>query len=363
MGTVESPHGAPSPAGDSRVQQWAAFVVIVVLGITALKIGRPVVLPVVIALLCSLLLSAPVRWLRRRRIPERVGAAIMVFGALGIAFGVTGFLVTPATEWVASAPATLAKVERKVRHFARPIAALQQSADRMATAAAPDLPAGKAPAQVQIAAPSLLERVSEQMLGALPATLSVVFLTYFLLASGPLFRRKLAQILPGRRDVVHFEKIIGEIELVTSRFLAAATMINTGVGVATWLALWAVGGPNPLLWGGVAAVLNYIPYLGPITTASVIALASLAKFDSPARALVAPACFIAIHLVENNLVTPVFLGRRLPVNTVAIFIGLIFFSWVWGIPGAVLAVPLTTVVKVACDHVPPLHHFGELLGN
>ena len=90
-----------------------------------------------------------------------------------------------------------------------------------------------------------------------------LFLTYFLLASGPLFRRKLAQVLPGRRDVVHFETILSEIEIVTSKFLATATMINTGVGIATALALWAAGVPNPILWGGVAAVLNFVPYLGP----------------------------------------------------------------------------------------------------
>ena len=116
-------------------------------------------------------------------------------------------------------------------------------------------------------------------------------------------------------------------------------MINTGVGVATALSLWAAGLPSPILWGGMAAVLNFVPYLGPITSVTVITLASLASFDTLAHALIAPACFGAIHLVENNLVTPMLLGRRLPVNTVAIFLGLIFFGWIWGIPGAVLIDP------------------------
>ena len=153
------------------------------------------------------------------------------------------------------------------------------------------------------------------------------------------------------------------IELVTSKFLSTAAMINAGVGVATGLALWAVGVPSAILWGGVAAVLNFVPYLGPISSVTLITLASLASFDDISHALLAPAAFGLIHLVENNLITPTLLGRRLPVNTVAIFLGLLFFGWVWGIPGAVLAVPLTTVVKVACDHIPPLNKFGELLGN
>ena len=363
MPSAASASTAPPQSNDSNAVRSAAIVIIVVMSIAALKLGRPVVLPVVIAVLLTLLLSTPVRWMRKKRIPERVGAAIVVFGALGVAIGAGALLVNPAIQWISTAPTTLAKVETKIRRLAKPITELQQSADRISTVTAPAAPTGKPPAQVQLSTPGLFERVSVQTLAAVPAALSVIFLTYFLLASGPLFRRKIAQILPGRRDVVQFETILAEIELVTSKFLTTATMINAGVGVATALALWAVGVPSAPLWGGVAAVLNFVPYLGPITTATLIALAAFASFDDPARALVAPACFAVIHLAENNLVTPMLLGRRLPVNTVAIFLGLLFFGWIWGIPGAVLAVPLTTVVKVACDHVPGLHHFGELLGN
>lgn len=362
MGTADA-KSTPTQGSESNAVRTAALVITVVMSITALKVGRPVVLPVVISLLLSLLLSTPVRWLRRRRIPERFGAAIVVFGALGVAAGAAALLVSPGVDWVSSAPATIARVETKIRLLAKPITALQQSADRIATATAPTTPSGKPPAQVQLTTPGLFERVSMDTLSAVPAALSTVFLTYFLLASGPLFRRKIAQILPGRRDVVHLETILSEIEIATSKFLTTATMINTGVGVATALALWAVGVPNPILWGGVAAVFNFVPYLGPIATAGIITLAAFASFDEPARALVAPACFVVIHLTENNLVTPLLLGRRLPVNTVAIFLGLLFFAWIWGIPGAVLAVPLTTVVKIACDHIPALKHFGEALGN
>lgn len=364
MATDDEQKPASKQATDGDPVRWAAIVIIIVMSVTALKLGRPVVLPVCIAVLLSLLLSTPVRWLRKKRIPERFGAAIVVFGALGLAIGAGALLVKPAVDWVSSAPATVEKVATKIRLIAKPMVALQQSADRIATVAAPAAtPGTKAPAQVQVQGPGLFERWGLQTLEAVPAAFSVIFLTYFLLASGPLFRKKLAEVLPGRRDVVHFETILSEIEIVTSKFLATATMINTGVGVLLALALWAVGVPNAILWGGVAAVLNFVPYLGPITTALVVTFAALASFDDPARAFIAPACFVAIHLVENNLVTPMLLGRRLPVNTVAIFLGLLFFGWIWGIPGAVLAVPLTTVVKVACDHIPALNHFGELLGN
>ncbi len=364
MATVDEEKPAAAPSTDSNAVRSAAIVIIVVMSITALKVGRPVVLPVVIAVLLSLLLSTPVRWLRHRKIPERFGAAIVVFGALGLAVGAGALLVRPAVDWVSSAPATIEKVGTRIRLIAKPMVALQQSADRIATVTTPAAtPGAKPPAQVQLQGPGLFERWGLEALSDVPSALSVIFLTYFLLASGPLFRKKLAEILPGRRDVVHFETVLSEIEIVTSKFLATATMINTGVGVVTALALWGVGVPNAILWGGLAAVLNFVPYLGPITTALIVTFAALATFEDPARALIAPACFVAIHLVENNLVTPMLLGRRLPVNTVAIFLGLLFFGWIWGIPGAVLAVPLTTVVKVACDHIPSLNQFGELLGN
>ena len=359
---IEDVNAPRPPRGRSTAVDAAAIVIVVVLSVTALKVGRAVVLPIVVSVMLTLLFSAPVRWLRRRKISERIGAAIVVFGAIGVAAGVGATLITPATEWIATAPATISKVESKIRLLMKPIAALEQSADRMATVTAPASPSGRPPAQVQLATPSILERI----IGAfeiVPSTFSVIFLTYFLLASGPMFRRKVARILPGRRDVVHFETIVSEIEIVTSRFLATTTMINAGVGIATALSLWAVGLPSPILWGGVVGVLNFVPYIGPISSVTIVTLAALATFDNVAHALIAPACFGVIHLVENNLVTPMLLGRRLPVNTVAIFLGLIFFGWVWGILGAVLAVPLTTVVKIACDHIPQLRPLGELLGN
>ena len=119
--------------------------------------------------------------------------------------------------------------------------------------------------------------------------------------------------------------------------------------------------PSPLLWGGMAAVLNFVPYLGPLATVIVIGLAALVSIDATSHALLAPAAFLLIHLVESNFITPTLLGRHLPVNTVAIFLGLLFFGWMWGIPGAVLAVPLTVCAKLVCDHVPALAHVGDLL--
>ena len=350
-----------SDADASRPSSRILVAIVTVMVIAMLRIGRMLVLPIVISMMLTLTLGAPVRWLQRKRIPGRFAAALVVFGALGAGVGAATLLASPAMEWVASAPETIKALETKIHRMMIPFTALQRSADRMEQAAAPG--AGNAPRTVQLATPGILARLSVDALTAIPVALSIVFLTYFLLANGPLVRRKLAGLLPGRPELKRREHLLGEIELAASHFLVTVSLINTGVGAITALALWAVGVPNPLLWGGIAAVLNFVPYLGPMVTVTIIALAALASIDSTGHALLAPAAFLAVHLTESNLITPFVLGRHLPVNTVAIFLGLLFFGWMWGIPGAVLAVPLTVCVKLVCDHVPGWTHVGELLDN
>lgn len=327
--------------------------------VAALRLGRSLVLPIVIAVLSTLMLSAPVRWLRRRRIPERFGAALVVLSAIGVGVGSATLLVAPASQWIASAPTTMRKLETKIRLLTLPFTALQRSADRVQQATAPVAPDG--PRTVQLVTPGLFAQASLEMAASAPVVLSVVFLTYFLLANGPLFRRKLAGLLPGRDELQRREHLLDEIGVAASRYLVTVTAVNAGVGMVTALALWLVGVPSPLLWGGLAAVLNFVPYLGPVVTAVVITLAALVSVDATANALLAPAAFLVIHLIESNVVTPTLLGRHLPVNTVSIFLGLLFFGWLWGIPGAVLALPLTVCAKLVCDHVPSLAHVGDLL--
>ncbi len=346
---------------ERRTQSPVSVVIVTLMVIATLRLGQAVVLPIVIALLLTLTLSAPVRWLQSHRIAERFAAGIVVFGALGIGLGAVALVSAPAMQWIESAPQTAQKLESKLQAIVRPLTNLQRYADRMQRATGPT--AADAPRTVQIATPGLFARFSVETLAAVPVILSVVFLTYFLLANGPLFRRKLAGLLPGRQELKRREHLLSQIELAASHFLVTVVVVNAAVGILTALALWAVGVPSPLLWGGVAAILNFVPYLGPIVTATIIALAALVGVDQPSRAIIAPVVFLLIHLTETNFVTPMLLGRHLPVNTVAIFIGLLFFGWLWGIPGAVLAVPLTVVVKLVCDHVPALAAVGELLDN
>jgi len=345
----------------SRRSSPVSIVICGVIVIATLRAGRALVLPIVIAVLLTLTLRSPVRWLARHRVPARLGAALIVFGMIGLVGGATALVASPAMEWIASAPRTIQTVEAKVRRIMKPFNALQQSADRVQQAAGPS--GTRPPTMVQVATPGLVERLSTDSLTAIPAMLSVVFLTYFLLANDALARRKLARLLPGPVELDRRERLLDQIEIAASHFLVTVSVINVGVGLATAFALWLVGVPNAVLWGSIAAVLNFVPYLGATVTLTLITIAATTSIDSLAKALVAPAVFLAIHLTESNVITPFALGRHLPLNTVAIFLGLLFFGWMWGIPGAVLAVPLAVCVRLVCDYVPSVAHVGELLDN
>ncbi|MGH7358694.1 MAG: AI-2E family transporter, partial [Candidatus Rokuibacteriota bacterium] len=157
--------------------------------------------------------------------------------------------------------------------------------------------------------------------------------------------------------------IARDMEEHISKYLVTMTLINVGLGAAVGGAMRLADMPNPVLWGVTAAVLNFVPYLGPVVTLGMIALVSLLTFEGLDRALVAPALYLGLNALEGYLVTPMLLGRRLLLNPVVIFMGIIFWGWLWGIPGALLAVPIMATFKIFCDHIGPLSPIGEFLGR
>ncbi len=344
-----------------RRPTWAQVGVFVILGIAALKLASQLVLPVVVAVLLSLLLSAPLAWLRRRRIPEPVGAAVLVFGSVLLFLTCIWFLAAPAAEWMAQAPRQLARVEQRVRALTEPLHSLQQTAKKVQDVASP-APGGDTTV-VQLAQTGVIARLSGSGAAFAGNALAVIFLSYFLLAAAPLFRRKLALVLPGRAERSQVEEVVEEIELHMSRYLWYSTLINLIVGLLTWGVLALLHFPNAVLWGLVAAVLNYIPYVGAVATVGVIAFAGLVAFPSGQTALLGAGAFFVINLLESNVITPAFLGRKLPLNAAALFLGLMFFGWLWGVTGAVLAVPLTVMVQVVCARIPAVQPFAVFLDS
>ncbi|MEO8635923.1 MAG: AI-2E family transporter [Gemmatimonadales bacterium] len=341
--------------------RWAPMGIFVILAIAALKVGSALALPIVVALLLSLLLSSPVAWLKRKRIPEPVGAGILVFGSVLLFLASLWFLVDPAVEWMAKAPSNLAKAEQRLRTISKPLHSIQQTAAKVddATTATPTNDAQI----VQLAQPGVMQRISGGSTNFAANAIGVIFLSYFLLAAAPRFRRKLATVLPGRAERSQVEEVMREIELHMSRYLWLSTVINLIVGLLTWGLLAILGFPNAALWGAVAGILNYIPYIGALATLAVIAFAGVVSFTDLNPVLLGVGGFFVINMFESNLITPAFLGSKLPLNAAALFLGLMFFGWMWGVTGAVLAVPLTVMVQVVCARIPAVQSFAVFLDS
>jgi predicted PurR-regulated permease PerM len=326
-----------------------------------LHFAQAFLLPIVLAVLLDFLLSPVVRGLRKLRIPEPLGAAIVVLGLLAALGGGLWYLSGPASAWLARAPESMATVERKLQDLRRPVERVTEAAQQVEEAT--EVGEDEGTQQVEIKGPSLSKQLFGGTATLLSAATIVVFLTYFLLAVGDLFLQKLVTVLPQFKDKKTAVTIARETEAQISLYLFTATLINLGVGVVTGLALWLVGMPNPVLWGVLAAVLNFVPYVGAVVNMVILGLAALLTFETTARALVVPGVFFVINMIEGNLVTPVIYGNRMRLNTVALFIGLVFWWYLWGIPGAILAVPIMAAIKIVCDHIESLAPVGEFLGK
>lgn len=338
--------------------------VFVLLLLYTLYFARPFLLPVVVATILNFLLSPVVRGLARLHVPSAIGAGLVILALLGaVAIGIER-LSGPAATWIDRAPDGVERVERRIRGLRRPVEQVQAAAQKVEEEVERLKGNGEARTQevkVQTGTwtGALFSRTQEFVAGAVV----VLILLYFLLASGDLFLRKLVRVLPRLQDKRRAVEIARQTELHISTYLSTVTLINVGLGVLVGLAMWALGLPNPALWGVVAGLLNYVPYIGAMVTLVVIGVVSILTFEDLGRAAIAPIVYFAINFTEGSLVTPMVVGRRLTLNPVVVFAGLVFWGWLWGIPGALLAVPLMATFKILCDHLEPLAPIGEFLGR
>ena len=326
-----------------------------------LYFGRAFFLPIILSLLLNFLLSPIVRGLKKIHIPEALGAGLVILSLLGL-LGLGIFeLATPAYDWIGQAPQSLRKVESRIRDLKKPVQTMSKATEQVEKIT--KVAGGPKPQQVQVTTESLGSRVLSRATDFVADAVVMFILLYFLLASGDLFLRKLIKVLPSRADKQRAVEIARQIESEVSTYLATITLINVVMGLLVWGAMALIGVPNPLLWGVLATFANYIPYLGAITMVAVLAMVGLLTFPDLPRALIPPGAFLGLHLLESYLLTPMILGRRLTLNPVVIFLGLTFWGWMWGITGAILAVPIMMVFKILCEHSEPLSPVGEFLGN
>lgn len=328
-----------------------------------LHFAKHLLMPIVVAILLALLFLPLVRWCKRRlRLPEAWGAALVMLGLLAILIGSVFFVAEPAGNWLQALPGKMPEIESRLNLLKKPMQKVTQASAEMEKLATLPAPASGQQA-VQVAAPTPISLLMSQTPAFLANLLATFVLLYFLLVSGDLFLRKLVAMTPAYHDQKKTVEIFRNIEENISRYLQMTTGINLGLGFLIGLAAFFVGLKNYLLWGVLAYVLNYVPYLGAMIGMLAVFVVGLMSFASTSQAFVMPGIYFVLAVIEGNFVTPMLMSRFMILNPVAIFISLMFWGWIWGIVGVFLAVPILTVIKIFCDRIAPLKPIGEFLGH
>jgi predicted PurR-regulated permease PerM len=338
-------------------------IVLIVLGVIAfLYFARPVVLPVFLACMAGMTLKPLIRWSSCCHIPPALSAAVvlcLLVAAVGVGFFQLG---RPALTWMNEAPQHMTELRQRVQKMFPRIARISQAAAAVNNLGATEEEKKKTPT-VEIkdsrGTSSILNWTGTLLVG-IGETLVLV---YLLLASGDLFLQKLVRVMPTLRDKKRAVEISHEIQQNISNYLFSVSLINIGLGIVVSGGLYFMGVPNAAMWGMLAAVLNFVPYFGPVVGVLLLATVGLLTFDTLWQGLLPPAWYLVLHLLEANLITPVLLGRRFTLNPVVIFVSLIFWTWLWGVPGALLSVPILVSIKVVCDRVPAMSPVSELLSR
>jgi predicted PurR-regulated permease PerM len=323
--------------------------------------AREFLIPIVFAVLLNFLLSPAIRALTRIKLAPPFGAAIVVLLLLGGLGGGAYAASGPAQRWATDAPESLGKAESKLRHLIRPMQQVSRNMERAASAVGG--PGAKPQEVILQSEPSLTSRLFGTTERLVAAILEITILLYFLLAGGDLFLQKLIKVLPHFGDKIKAVEIARATESAVSAYLSTALLVNVAEGLVVTGILWFLGMPSALLWGGLVAIVEFVPYLGALTAVVILGIAGLTTFDNVGRALLVPGSFLLVNLIQANIVSPMLLGHRLTLNPVAIFVGLAFFFWIWGVAGAFLAVPLLASFKIFCDHIESLAAIGEFLGQ
>lgn len=345
----------------AQAQRILSFVLIglfVLAALYTLYFARAVLIPVVLALLLSWILAPAVQGLKRLLVPAPIGAALVV-GALvaTIGYGVDS-LTQPAKEWIDKAPGMLHQLEVKVRDIresVKEVSAITEKAEQITGQDA----AGK----VAVAPPSLFSRTLTATPIILVSAISTLILAYLLLAYGGALTSQFVRILSSVEDRKAAINVLRAIQRDIARYLFLITVLSVGLGVIAGLALHWLGMPNPVLWAVMIAVLNYVPYLGAALCLVVLTPVAILSIDPLAQALLVPGVFLVLNIIEGELLTAIVVGKFFTLNPIIVFLSILFWGWLWGVVGALVAVPLLVSFRIFCAHVPALRPVCDLIGD
>ncbi|MEP6938739.1 MAG: AI-2E family transporter [Rudaea sp.] len=346
-------------SSDVRIIKRCLLGIVFALAVAICYLAQQVLVPLLVAILLALLLSPIVGFLQRKHVPRVVGSLLTIMAVIVLfAFGVVS-LAAPAKQWVAHAPATFQIIQQRFNEFRQPIRQAQEVSKRFE-----ELTQSSAQTQtVASAQPSLLGSIASGTSAALESIAAVLLLVYFFLSSGDNFLRRMVEIAPSLREKRVVVAIAREVQEEMSRYLLTVSLINLGLGIATALLMTVLGVPSPLLWGAVAALFNFAPYVGPACTGLALALVGFTTFDTLGQALLVPGAFFVLATLEGQLITPTIIGHRLSLNPTIVFVWLLLWGSLWGVVGLLLAGPLLACFRIVCEHVESLRAIYILIGG
>jgi predicted PurR-regulated permease PerM len=352
---VEDDQELPIPSDINTVFLGGLFVLAL---LASFYVAAEIVLPIVLAFVLSLALTPGMRLLERVHVPRGVAAVFLILLLFATLAGLGTILSAPASNWAQKLPEGIPKLQERLSFLSRPIAALQKLVDQ-----AQGLTLGTESKAVPVAVQGsgLLEHLLSSTRSFASGLLETVLVLFFLLVSGDTFLRRLVEILPRFKDKRQAVDISKQIESDVSAYLFTITMMNLAVGVATGAVMALCGVEDPILWGMVAFLLNYIPILGPMAGVVTFLLVGLLSIDSLWAAFLPAGLYLLIHLVEGETVTPMLLARRFTINPVLVILSLVFWYWMWGVPGAILSTPMLAITKIISDRIRPLMAIGHFM--
>lgn len=359
--THEAPPAVPYP---DVVRHLAAVrgllgLILLVLMTIGLYFAKAVVLPILMGGILALTLGPLARSLQRIGLATQIAALILILSVSATIGGGAFFVSGPVAGWIEYAPELASKLKLKLAALTDSVEAVKAVSDQVGEMTTES--SDPAVQRVSVQSPGLLTSAVSNLSSVVMTILVALVLAFFLLSSGNMFYIKMLEAFPKFGDKRRALRIIYGIERSVSHYLLTVTLINAGFGVVIGAAMWLIGMPQPMVWAAAAFLLNFVPYFGTVVGVGLSAAVAIVSFDSLVYALLAPAAFLAANALEGQFLTPILLGRRLELNTVSVFITLVFWGWLWGIAGALMAVPFLVCLKVICDNVAALQTLGNFL--
>ena len=337
----------------------ATIGILVLLVLYTCYLAQEVIVPVVLAILLALLLSPLVTALEHVRVPRALGGFIVLLVLLCVFVAAVYALAQPARDWIASVPTTVHTLQQRFRFLHGPIEQARVVGKKIEAMTQ----ASESATVVATEQPGMMASLLSSVPHALGSIAVVLILALFLLSSGDNFLRRLVEVAPGFSEKKVVVGIARDIQLEISRYLMTIGTINFGLGCATAAATALLGLSSPLLWGAVAALFNFAPYVGPGITGVALALVGLSTFDTLGHALALPGVFFLLAFCEGQLITPAVIGRRLELNPAVVFVWLLLWGWMWGLVGLLLAGPLLACFRIVCQYVPSMRAVAVVMGD